>query len=163
MLRHIKDGHGDVKGVGDQHHRDRGLEDPLEDDPGLEVRQVVVVDGQLDELIAGNKRQDHACYGDDDTLRNVPDHGEDPGRKVLGCVPHLGRHIGDLLVHGVEHPREVVHDAVHQHPLQPVSDLVKNRLHALPPESDSEKCFCCCIYQPSPHVHLREGQKITGN
>ena len=45
-------------------------------------------------------------------------------------LPDLGGHVGDLLVHGVEHPLKVVHDAVHQHSLKPVSDLVKNRLHA---------------------------------
>ena len=56
VLCHVKDGYGDIKGVGDQHHRDRGLEDPLEDDPGLKVCKVVVFDDQLDELVAGNKR-----------------------------------------------------------------------------------------------------------
>ena len=79
MLRHVEDGHGDVEGVGDQHHRDSGLEDPLEDDPGLKVCKVVVFDDQLDELIAGNEREEHARYGDDDALRDVPDHGEYPG------------------------------------------------------------------------------------
>ena len=79
VLRNVEDGHCDVEGVGDQHHCDGGLEDPFKDDPCLKVCQVVVFDDQLNELITGYEREEQACYGDDDALRDVPDHGEYPG------------------------------------------------------------------------------------
>ena len=66
MLRHIKDRHHDIEGVCDQHDSHEGFEDPLEEDPRLKVRQVVVFDDQLDQLVAGYERQKHACYRNDD-------------------------------------------------------------------------------------------------
>ena len=53
-------------------------------------------------------------------VRNIPNHGEDPGRKVLRGSPDLGDHIGAQVIHS-EHPLKIVHDVVHQHSLKPVS------------------------------------------
>ena len=66
MLRHIKDRHDNVEGVRNQHDSHEGLKDPLKKDPRFKVRQVVVFDDQLDQLVAGNERQKHACYRNDD-------------------------------------------------------------------------------------------------
>ena len=56
MLRDIKDRHRDIEGVGDQHDCHEGLEYPFEEYPGFKVCQVVVIDDQLDQLIAGDER-----------------------------------------------------------------------------------------------------------
>ena len=66
MLRHIKDCHDNVEGVRNQHDSHKCFKDPFEEDPRFKVRQVVVFDDQLDQLVAGNKRQEHACYRNDD-------------------------------------------------------------------------------------------------
>ena len=66
MLRHIKDRHDNVEGIGDQHDSHKCLENPFEEDPRFKVCQVVVFDDQLDQLVAGNERQEHTCYRNDD-------------------------------------------------------------------------------------------------
>ena len=68
MLGHIKDSHGDVESVRDQQNCHEGLEDPFEENPGLKVGQVIVIDNHLDQLIAGDEGEDHACNRDDDGL-----------------------------------------------------------------------------------------------
>ena len=68
MLRHIENGHCNVECVRDQKDCHEGLEDPFEENPGFKVGQVIVIDNHLDQLIAGDKCQDHACNRDDDGL-----------------------------------------------------------------------------------------------
>ena len=55
MLRHVKDGHHDVEGVGDKNYGNKGLEDPFEEDPGFKIGKVVVVDDHLNQLVAGDE------------------------------------------------------------------------------------------------------------
>ena len=64
MLRHIKYGHHDIKRVGDKHHGDKGLEDPLEENPGFKAGEVVVVNDHLNQLIARDECQDQTCNRD---------------------------------------------------------------------------------------------------
>ena len=59
-LGQVKDGHGDVKGIGDEGDGHEGLEHPAEEGPGLEVGQIVVVDDHLDQLVAGHDGQEDA-------------------------------------------------------------------------------------------------------
>lgn len=134
MLCHIKNRHGDVEGIRDQHDGHKGLEDPFEENPGLKICQVVMIDDQLDQLVAGNKRQDHPGDRHDDRFRDVPDHGEDAGRKGGRRPPYLGCNIPNLLVDRIKHPREVVHDAIDEHSLEPISNLLKDCIQGqLPP------------------------------
>ena len=63
MLCYVKDCHGDIKGICNKRYCYKGLEYPLEKDPGFKVCQVIVSDDQLYQLIAGNKRKDDSCYG----------------------------------------------------------------------------------------------------
>ena len=51
VLRYIEHRHDDVPGVGDDEHRAEGLEDPLEEDPGVEVVEIVLFYDELDQLI----------------------------------------------------------------------------------------------------------------
>ena len=124
MLRHIKDRHDDVEGVRDQHDSDEGLEDPLEEDPGFKVCQVVVFDDQLNQLIAGDEREEHARDGNDDCFGDAPDETEDCRRKVGRRVPNLCGHVRHLLVDSIEHPGKIIHDAVDQHSLEPIRKLL---------------------------------------
>lgn len=124
MLRHIKDRHDDVEGIRDQHDGDEGLKDPLEEDPGFKVCQVVVFDDQLNQLIAGDEREEHARDGNNDCFGDVPDEAEDRRREVCRRVPNLCGHVRHLLVDSIEHPGEVIHDAVDQHSLEPIRKLL---------------------------------------
>ena len=52
ILRHIEHRHDDVPGVRDDQHRAEGFENPLEENPGVEVVEVVLLDDELDQLVA---------------------------------------------------------------------------------------------------------------
>ena len=65
MLGDIKYRHRDIECVGDQHDCHEGLEDPLEEDPCFKVRQVIVINNQLNQLIAGYECQNQPRYRDD--------------------------------------------------------------------------------------------------
>lgn len=47
MLRHIKDGHHDIKRVGDKSYGYKGLGDPLEEDPCFKAGEVIVINDHL--------------------------------------------------------------------------------------------------------------------
>ena len=64
MLRHIKDCHHNIEGVGDECHGCKGLKDPFEEDPGFKIGKVIVVNDHLNQLVAGNEGQDQACNRD---------------------------------------------------------------------------------------------------
>lgn len=107
ILRHIEHRHDDVPGVGDDQHRAEGLENPLEENPGVKVVEVVFLDDELDQLVAHDEGEDDACDGDDHRLREVADHVED------AAVPGGGRHadlpgdLAHLCVQGIKHPGQV--------------------------------------------------------
>ena len=90
MLGYVEDGHDNVPGVGDDEYRAEGLEDPLEEDPGLEVVQIVLVDDELDQLHAHHEGEEDARNGDDDCLREGADHVKDAAVPGLGRLSHLG-------------------------------------------------------------------------
>ena len=107
ILRHIEHRHDDVPGVGDDQHRAEGLENPLEENPGVEVVEVIFLDDELDQLVAHDEGENDARDGDDHRLREVADHVED------AAVPGGGRHadlpgdLAHLCVQGIKHPGQV--------------------------------------------------------
>ena len=107
ILRHIEYRHDDVPGIRDNQHRAEGLENPLEENPGIEVVEVVLLDDELDQLVAHDEGENNACDGDDHRLREVADHVED------AAVPGGGRHadlpgdLAHLCVQGIKHPGQV--------------------------------------------------------
>ena len=68
-----------VHGVADQCNCNECFENPLEEYPGLEMRQIITADDQLNQLITGNECQDDSCYWHDHILRKCPDHGKHSG------------------------------------------------------------------------------------
>ena len=74
LLRHIKDSHRDIECVRDQGHCQKGLKDPFEKCPGLEICQIVMLDEHLDQLITGDECQHHSGNGQDHGFRDVADH-----------------------------------------------------------------------------------------
>ncbi|MBM6976549.1 hypothetical protein H9X99_11910 [Intestinimonas butyriciproducens] len=107
ILRHIEHRHNDVPGVGDDQHRAKSFENPLEENPGVEVVEVVLLDDELDQFVAHDEGEDNARDGDDHRLREVADHVED------AAVPDGGRHadlpgnLAHLCVQGIKHPGQV--------------------------------------------------------
>ena len=81
MLRNIKYRHGDGERIADKRNRDERLEYPFEEYPCLKVRQVIVINDQLDQLVTGNECQDYAGNRHDYRFRYVPDHRVDARRK----------------------------------------------------------------------------------
>ena len=107
VLRHIEHRHDDVPGVGDDEHRAEGLEDPLEEDPGVEVVEVVLFYDELDELIAHDKGEDDAGDGDDHGLREIADHVENAAVPRGGRHAHLPGDLAHLGIQGIKHPGQV--------------------------------------------------------
>lgn len=69
--------------------------------------EVVLLDDELDQLVAHDEGEDDARDGDDHRLREVADHVED------AAVPGGGRHtnlpgdLAHLCVQGIKHPGQV--------------------------------------------------------
>ena len=63
LLSHVKHRHDDVESVGDHPDRNGSFEDPFHQQRRLKLCHVVVLGDHLDQLIAGDEGQNHACYG----------------------------------------------------------------------------------------------------
>ena len=111
ILGHVENGHCDVECVGDDHSRQKRLEHPFEEHPGVQVVQAVLVYHHADELVPQHKGDYHGRYGDDDRLAQVPYHRENAGVPGLRRSPDLGGYGGDLIIHVTEHIRQVPRDA----------------------------------------------------
>ncbi len=125
VLCHVKDCHRDIEAVGDQHHGNEGLEDPLEKNPCLEIGQVVVVDDHLDQLPAADEGEDDAGDRHDDRLRKRPDHREHIRGKLCRCRPYFSGDAADTGIDRIEQAGQVVHDAVNEQFPQPRLKVVK--------------------------------------
>ena len=104
MLRHVKYRHSDVKGVRDKHHRDKRFNDPLVENKGFKIVEVVAVDNHGDKLIAQNKREYHTRDWHHHIIAECAYHGEYPGVPCRRGRPHVRRDLPDLCVDLVEHP-----------------------------------------------------------
>ena len=132
LLRHIEYSHCDVEAVCDNRDCHKGLEYPLEEDPGFKICQIVVVNNHLNQLVVGNKGENHACNRDDDGFGDILNHAENPRRKCRRGCTDLGCNISDPLIHRIKHPGQILHDSTDQHFFQPVSNLFEYAVHALP-------------------------------
>ena len=127
ILRHIEHRHDNVPGVRDDQHRAEGFENPLKENPCVEIVKVVLLDDELDQLVAHDKGEDDAGDGNDHRLREVADHVEN------AAVPCSGRHAdlpGDLThlcVQGIKHPGQVGYDTVNEQFLEPLLYCVKDQ------------------------------------
>ena len=63
LLGDVEHRHHNIEGVGDKPHRHRRFEDPAHDECRLKLCHVVVLDDHLNQLITGDKGQNHACNG----------------------------------------------------------------------------------------------------
>ena len=95
---HVKYGKRDIERIADQRHRDKCLKHPLEKDPGFKVREIVVRDDELDQLVAGDERQDQSSDRHDDILGDVSDHRKYTGFKAGRRLCKLIRHFPNLAV-----------------------------------------------------------------
>ena len=146
ILRHIEHRHDDVPGVGDDEHRAEGLEDPLEEDPGVEVMEIVLFNDELDKLIAHDKGEDDAGDGDNDGLREVTDHVEDTAVPRRGRHAHLPGDLAHLGIQGIKHPGQVGYDTVNEQFLEPLLYRVKDQrgsppLREAPCTGTSRGCY----------------------
>ena len=60
-------------------------------------------DDQLNQLIAGDEREEHACDGNDDRFGDIPHQGENPRRKARRGAPDLCGNVRHLPVDGIKH------------------------------------------------------------
>ena len=140
VLCHIKDGHGDVKGVCDQIDRHERFENPLEDIKGVKVVEVVLFDNHGNQFIAQDKGDDDARNGHHHRLAQALYHGEDPGVPCRRGLSHTRRHVPDLLVDLVKQPVEIAHNAIPQDSLDPILDCVEDVQHQLHPALSEQVC-----------------------
>ena len=107
VLRHIEHRHDNVPGVRDDEHRAEGFENPLEEDPCVEIVKVVLLDDELDQLVAHDKGEDDAGDGNDHRLREVADHVENAAVPCSGRHAHLPGDLAHLGIQGIKHPGQV--------------------------------------------------------
>ena len=67
-LANVEDTHDDIPGVGYDQHGAEGLENPLEEHPGINVVHIILFCHKLDQLITHNESQDNPGYRDNDRL-----------------------------------------------------------------------------------------------
>lgn len=127
-LRHIKDPHHNIPGIGDNEDGAGGFENPLEEHRAFNVVEVVLVHNELDQLQGHHKGQNDPGYGHHDRLRKVLDHAENIAVPCLGGKPDLRRDLADLLIDLIKHAGQVAHDAADQDFLQPVSEDLYNKI-----------------------------------
>ena len=118
--------------VGNDEDRDRGLENPLEENPCVEVRQVVGVRHQMDQFIAGDKCENDTGNRHDHGFREVPDHVEYARLKGLRRSTDLPRDFRHLIVYRFKHTGQVVHGGSCQKFLQPLRNLTEQSIHVEP-------------------------------
>lgn len=157
VLRHIEDGHGDVKGMCDQIDRHECFENPLEDIKGVKVVEVVLFDNHADQLIAQDKGDDDARNGHHHRLAQALYHGEDPGVPCRRGLSHTRRHVPDLLVDLVKQPVEIAHNAIPQDSLDPIQYGVEDIQHRLHPALTEQ------IRQQGDELHPNQRDAAAGH
>ncbi len=63
------------------------FENPLEENPGVKVVEVIFLDDELDQLVAHDEGEDDASDGDNHRFREVSDHVEDAAVQAAGVMP----------------------------------------------------------------------------
>ena len=127
ILRQIEHRHDNIPCVRDDQHRTERLENPLEEDPGVEVMEIILLDNELDQLVAHDKGEDYAGDGDDDRFREAADHIEDAAVPCSGSHTDLPGDLAHLCVQGIKHPGQVGYDTVNEQLLEPLLYCVKNQ------------------------------------
>ena len=98
ILAQFKDCHDDGRGVADDPYGDPHLDEIPEKHPGIHIVEIVAVGDHGDKFIAQDRRDDHSCDGDHDSLGQALDHGEDPTVPFLWSLAYLCGDVPSLCV-----------------------------------------------------------------
>ena len=127
-LRGFKDAHDDVPCVGDDQHRRGGFEHPFEDDERIEIVKVVLVDDQLNEFERCDDGENCARNGDDHMIRKTLNHGENAAVPLLRGLAYVVGNTGDLGIHLVEQPRQVIHNTLDEQLPNPFREFIPDKI-----------------------------------
>ena len=107
FLRKVKDCHHNIKSIADEPHRNSGLKNPAHDECRFKLCHIVVFSNHLNQFIASNEGQNHACNGQHHIPGEGFDHGEHSRFKAGGLSAHLLCDVSNLRVHIIEQPGKV--------------------------------------------------------
>ena len=113
-LGDIKDRHHDIKCVGENKDSAGGFEYPLEENPVVQIVQIVLFNNELDQLIGGNKGQNQTGNRQYHRFGKLPYEGKDPGVPRRRGRPYLYRNFSDSGIDRIKKPCEVAHDPLNQ-------------------------------------------------
>jgi hypothetical protein len=128
-LGHVEHRHDDIEGVGEDRHGDKGFNDPLEKQPGVDVMEIVPVYEHLDQLIAHDKGEDDPGYWQYNRFGKLSYQGEHPGVPCRRGCPHLYRDLSDPIVQVGKKALQVAHDPVNEQAPQPFRNPVGENPH----------------------------------
>ena len=113
-----------------------GLENPLEEHPGIYIMQIVFLCHKLDQLITHYECQDNPGDWNDHRFREVSYHRKDAAVPIKRRLSHF---TGDLAYFGIdriEHARQVSRDSLDEQPSEPFIEFVEYAAHKRSPPDD---------------------------
>ena len=124
ILRHRKDAHDNIPGMGQQQDPDGCLDRPFHEHEGFKIVEGVFVDHHLNQFIAHHGCEHDPGHGDNDVIRQALDHVEHAAVPALRRRADRTRNIRHLAVDAIEQAVQVIHDAADQNVLDPLHDFV---------------------------------------
>ena len=127
----IEDAHDDGPGVGYDENRGGRFEHPFEKHPGIHIIEIVSVGDELNQLQGHDDCQNCSGEGENHIIGKVLNHVEDTAVPCLWSQSHLTGDFSNLLIGGIEHPREIADDSADKHFLQPVRNAIPDKIHCV--------------------------------
>ena len=113
-------------------HSSKGFDDPLEEDEGLKIMHIVLVDEQLNEFQAHDECQDDTGDRYNDVLGQAPDHVENIAVPSLRGLAYSRCNIRNTCIDAVKESGQIADDPADQEPFEPLCDFVPYEVQGHP-------------------------------
>ena len=131
MVAHIKNCHGNVRGIADKQYCNTCLYKITEEKLASHFMHIVLIHYHGNQLIAENRTDNHPRYGHHDCVWQVVYHGKNTCVPRAGCLPNLSGDCSYFRIHVSKHRFEIVQHPSLQHFLYKFSDFVNDWPHEL--------------------------------
>ena len=115
----------------DQHYCYIRLEYPFEEYPCFKVRQIVVCDDQLNQLITCNECENHTGNRHNRIIRNRLHQVENTRREIRRACCYICSYTSNLGIDTVEGSCQQAHQPIYNPVLEPRGHLLKYSIHAM--------------------------------
>ena len=90
--------------------------------------KVVLVDNHLNEFEGCDNGENRARNGDDHIIRKTLNHGKNAAVPLLRGFAYVVGNAGDLGIHLIEQPGQVIHDALDQQLPNPFREFIPDKI-----------------------------------